>query len=434
MALGAELEGGRQSVASELAPLCYAACVRLPLAGIFLGSFLLHCGGNASTPQPASSDPVEFRTHVIEADIPGGYAVMAADVNNDGRLDVLGMTSRVKELPWYENPTWERHVLVENINGLVNMAAHDIDGDGIPEIAIENEFSMVAAKSRGLVWLLKSRADTREPWRSIFIDELTTSHHVAWADVDGNGTKELVNAPLIGADALAPKYEDNVPLVYYHVPNELGGTWKRLLIDDQLSGVLHRVRVVQWDDDPREELLTAGFDGITLHDPVGEGDEVVWENTRLSRGHKEEPKTAGASDVAVGTVSGTRIIASVEPWHGNEVVAYAQDASGAWVRRIIYDQLVEGHEVCVGDFNNDGRDDIVAGDRARGQVAGSHIFYSQDDGGAEWLHRDLDPMGMSASGCAVADINGDGRMDIIQIGGATKNIKWYENLGPESES
>ena len=32
---------------------------------------------------------------------------------------------------------------------------------------------------------------------------------------------------------------------------------------------------------------------------------------------------------------------------------------------IIYDQLIEGHEVCVGDFNGDGRDDIVAGDRAR---------------------------------------------------------------------
>ena len=36
---------------------------------------------------------------------------------------------------------------------------------------------------------------------------------------------------------------------------------------------------------------------------------------------------------------------------------------------------------------------------------------------------------MSASGCAVADMNADGRVDIVQIGGATENIKWYENLG-----
>jgi len=37
-------------------------------------------------------------------------------------------------------------------------------------------------------------------------------------------------------------------------------------------------------------------------------------------------------------------------------------------------------------------------------------------------------MGMSASGCSVVDINRDGRLDIVQIGGATANIKWYENL------
>jgi hypothetical protein len=29
----------------------------------------------------------------------------------------------------------------------------------------------------------------------------------------------------------------------------------------------------------------------------------------------------------------------------------------------------------------------------------------------------------------VADINKDGKLDIVMIGGATTNIKWYENLG-----
>jgi hypothetical protein len=36
---------------------------------------------------------------------------------------------------------------------------------------------------------------------------------------------------------------------------------------------------------------------------------------------------------------------------------------------------------------------------------------------------------MSASGCSVTDINSDGRLDVILIGSATANIKWYENLG-----
>ena len=96
---------------------------------------------------------------------------------------------------------------------------------------------------------------------------------------------------------------------------------------------------------------------------------------------------------------------------------------------MIYSDLIEGHEVCVGDFNGDGRDEIVAGDRGKGKVASSHIFYALDDAGSQWRHEVLDNMGMSASGCAVADINGDKRLDIVLIGGATSNIKWYENLG-----
>ena len=389
---------------------------------LLLSGCLLYAADNPSA-------PVKFHPHTIEAEIPGGYAVLATDMNKDGRPDVVGMTSRITELAWYENPSWERHVLIEDMSGLVNMAAHDVDGDGIPELSIENEFSMIAAKSRGLVQLLQHQGDPRKPWKAIPVDELATSHHVAWADIDGDGTKELINGPLIGADALAPKYEDQVPLVYYHVPNKLEGEWKRLLISDELSGVLHRVRVVQWDDDKAEELLTAGFDGIFLHNSVGKGDGIRWENTQLSSGHAELPKTAGASDVAVGYLNKTRMVTSVEPWHGNEVVVYTEDKSGGWQRRIIYDQLTEGHEVCVGDFNGDGRDDIVAGDRARGKVASSHVFYAQDDAGTEWRHEVLDHLGMSASGCAVADINGDGRVDIVQIGGATHNIKWYENLG-----
>ena len=41
----------------------------------------------------------------------------------------------------------------------------------------------------------------------------------------------------------------------------------------------------------------------------------------------------------------------------------------------------------------------------------------------------LDNGGMAAAACAVADLNGDGRPDIVCIGSATANLKWYENLG-----
>ena len=217
--------------------------------------------------------------------------------------------------------------------------------------------------------------------------------------------------------------------IYYRVPTDPQGEWKRQLIDDQLNGVLHRARVVKWVEGKRDQILTTGFDGIVLHSASGTGENLRWDNKLLSKGHEEDAPRKGTSDVAVGRVKGKRILAAVEPWHGNEVVVYTQN-KGSWQRKVIFSDLKEGHEVCVGDFNGDGRDDIVAGDRAKGEVSSSHVFYAQNDEGTEWHHEILDSMGMSASGCQVVDINGDGRLDIVMIGGATHNIKWYENRGP----
>jgi hypothetical protein len=39
----------------------------------------------------------------------------------------------------------------------------------------------------------------------------------------------------------------------------------------------------------------------------------------------------------------------------------------------------------------------------------------------------VDEGGMAASGCVLADMNGDGRLDIVAIGASTGNVKWYEN-------
>jgi hypothetical protein len=111
----------------------------------------------AFAPQPQAPGPVEFRPHVIEPHMPGGYALAVADMNKDGRPDIIGVSQRVTELAWYENPTWERHVMVANMETPIYAAAADIDGDGSPEVAFQSSFAMVPAKSEGLVWVLRSR-------------------------------------------------------------------------------------------------------------------------------------------------------------------------------------------------------------------------------------------------------------------------------------
>src|SRR5438477_11685499 len=90
----------------------------------------------------APAGPVEFVPHDIDANFRGGYSVSVADFNKDGKPDVIANSLAVAELAWYENPTWERHVIASETQQIVNQAVADIDGDGIPEIAFQSSFAM----------------------------------------------------------------------------------------------------------------------------------------------------------------------------------------------------------------------------------------------------------------------------------------------------
>ena len=376
-----------------------------------------------------AAGPVRFAPHDIDADFRGGYAVAVADFNQDGKPDVVANSLSVNEVAWYENPTWVRHIVVPDARQVVNQAMHDVDKDGIPEIAFQSGFAMVPGKSEGLNWLARHEGDPRQPWKVERVDAFPTSHHVAWADFDGDGTDELVNAPLIGPKGLAPTYDQDKASVFWYSPAD----WKRHLIANDIPGIIHRVRPVTWDSGKREQFLVASFEGIALYRATGSGDAMKFEKQLLSPGHVEKAPRLGASDVGVGRQDGKRFFASVEPWHGNEVVVYTEKG-GQWARRVIYDKVTNGHEIAVLDLNGDGRADVVANDNSRvteqnpNATPGVHVFFAPEDAATgEWQYRRIEDKAAMNS-CVGADVNGDKRPDLVCTG-AGGVLRWYENKG-----
>lgn len=386
---------------------------RLAIATLMaLPSVCAFQSANRNTP------PATFREHTIATNLTGGYQVVVADINHDGKPDLIALASGLTELAWFENPGWQKHLLVANISRPINCAASDIDGDGIPEIALAHEFSPDPARSVGVVSLLKHKGDPIHLWEMTEIDRLSTSHRLRWADIDGNGKRVLINAPLAGSSATPPDYKGSVPLVMYRQ-----GSWKREVILNELEGVLHGLLVADWNKDRREELLTASFLGVDL---FSFEKNRQWRRTKLANGNPDPWPKSGASDIAVGRLGRDRFFSTIEPWHGNQVVVYLPQGQ-TWQRQVIDTSLNDGHVLLTADMNKDGRDEIIAGYRGQGR---SVYIYSADDGkGNRWSRQILDDGGMGAAGCAVADLNGDGRPDVACIGTATANLKWYENLG-----
>ena len=378
----------------------------------------------------APAGPVEFVAHDIDANFRGGYSVSVADFNKDGKIDVIANSLQQTDLAWYENPTWERHVIAPTTDRVVNQAMADIDGDGIPEIAFQSAFAMQAANSAGDNWIAHANGDPRQPWRVQKIDTFATSHHIAWADLDGDGKKELLNAPLIGEKSLAPTYDQDKASIFWYNPKD----WTRHVVTTEIPGIIHRVRPVKWDGNARDQFLVASFEGIALYRAVGSGDGKTFTKELLSHGHVEKAPRLGASDVGVGTQDGKRFLGAVEPWHGNEVVVYTEKG-GAWERRVIYDKVTSGHEIAVVDLNGDGRDDLVANDNSRPTqqrpeaTPGVHVFYAPaDPATGQWVYQRIEDK-FAMNSCVGADINRDGRPDLVCTG-AGGAIRWYENKGP----
>jgi hypothetical protein len=350
---------------------------------------------------------IDFTGQVIATELRGGYHVITVDMNKDGKPDLIALASGMTELYWFENPSWKRHTIAGSLKRMINVAARDLDGDGIPELAVAHAFENQAKNSVGIVSMLRSKDGADGSWVATEIDRLTTSHRLRWATI-APGRTVLVNAPLTGAAAEPPMYEDQTPLVFYEPPD-----FKRQLISDEDRGVVHGLLVYDWDEDRRDDILTASLTGIHRYRLKN----AKWERTQIAKGNPSAWPKGGSSDVTIGKLGSKRFIAAIEPWHGNELTIYEGKK-----RTVIDESLTDGHTVLVADFDKDGRDEIVAG--FRGGKRGVYLYREKR---GTWVKQIVDEGNVAAASCTAADLDADGWTDLACIGSATQNLKLYRN-------
>ena len=403
-------------------------------------------------PEKLTEGFIRFRIQEIDKQIKVGYCVCVADVNGDGKPDIV--VADVDRVVWYENPTWQRHTLVENRIKVmeggkeVEKIQIPIDNVSIAPAVIDGKVNFVLAagwtgrfesKEPGVLkWLRQGKSPT-SPWEIIPIpcDE-TTVHRVKVADLSGDGHLSIVVAPLMGATA--PGREIGWTVGRSKSSHIGFRPTRSRALGRRKSSTSRCMWSTIWCAVPAggrrgSDLLVASYEGVTL---VGRDDTGKWQSALAVEGDQRTPLgVRGASEIKVGTLKSTRYLATIEPWHGNQVVVYTHegDASKKWDRKVLDKNLRRGHAVWCADLDGDGADELIVGvgEDPMGtdqfvERRGVRIYRSLDPAGKRWEALRLDEGGVAVEDLTVADLNGDGRPDIIAVGRQTGNVKIYWNV------
>lgn len=378
--------------------------------------------------------PPAFERVVIDDKFPGAYQVEVADVNGDGKPDVIAVGGGT--CAWYENPSWKKRIVTspKESPGIISSATADLDGDGKAEVAIAYEFSM-NVPTKGKLLLASQGKTLDDPWEVTPIADVGSIHRLRWGtvfdseNVMSNRTtrQALVVAPIFGPSAKPPGFgEEPAHLVLFYPSNPpRTGKWTRFPIGD--APVLHAIDVSRPSGDAVSQILSASNLGVTRFNfsVLFEGGVATpsYLSLQLASGASGEAPKKGASEIHQGKLKdGRAFLTTVEPWHGTEVAVYLGESdrtSRFGARNVIDNTIKEGHALWVADVDGDGDDEIFAGYRGPGT---SVIAYDFD--GKSW-RRSIVDNAIAAQDLRGGDLNGDGTPDIVAVGGSTHNVVWY---------
>lgn len=172
----------------------------------------------------------------------------AADIDGDGKTELVVCGNG--GLLWYRPSTGERGVVALGNHYGVGIALEDIDHDGRMEIIIGR--LMPSATHEPEKWVLcwyKGTKDLRS-WTEYVLDADPAGHphDVLFADLDGDGKREMV------ANAM---YCDKPGLFAYKVPTDPHAAWTRFTIQSGLSA--EGTAAGDLNGDGKDELVSGPY-------------------------------------------------------------------------------------------------------------------------------------------------------------------------------
>jgi len=297
----------------------------------------------------------------------------AFDVNEDGWVDLICFDFPGKEVYWFENPAgaealWKRN-LIDSIASNESPMVVDVDGNGKKDLVFGNEklgqMAWFSAKVNGgkVTWIRTAISEKNAKGVGLF------SHGLGWGDINGDGNKDVM---IRGGWWEAPKDIKASPWIFHEA--DLGESCA--------------------------QMLTYDFDN--------DGDTDV--------------VSSSAHDYGV--------------WWYEQV--FDKDKKSSFITHTIDSTFSESHSLVLEDINQDGLPDLITGKRFfahQGKGPGGmepavlYWFELLKDGKQKpvWVKHLIDDNSGVGIQFVSEDVNKDGLLDIVI---ANKNgVFYFEQVG-----
>lgn len=337
------------------------------------------------------------------------FALQVSDIDGDGDKDIVSGSEGDNVIAWYANLNGEGNFGSQNIitleaDGPRSIFVIDIDGD--------SDMDVLSASTRDdkLAWYENLNGLGAFGPQQIISTNGDGTISVFAIDLDGDGD----------IDVLSASHTDDKIAWYENVDGQ--GDFGSEQIISQDAGDPYYVYAADMDGDNDMDVLFAGFDG----------NKIAWHENTDGQGNFGPEQI-----ISVNIMAGLCVLAKdMDGDEDNDVISGSVDGKVAWYENI--DELGDfGPQqiittTCNGaiaihatDLDLDGDLDVLAACLEVDKITWHENIDGLGQFGDEQL---ISSNAQGASNVNAADVNGDGKIDVISESYGDNKIAWFENV------
>src|SRR5262245_8246989 len=356
--------------------------------------------------------PLVFSAHNITTTADGVQAVIAADLDDDGDMDVLSASNVDDTIAWYENdglipPTWTKRTITTTAFSAWDVRAADLDMDG--------DLDVVSASSADnkIAWYENDGASP-PTWIPRTISTLAQSaRSVVAADIDTDGDPDVISA----------SFNDDKFAFYENLTIHRSAQFLEQRVVSTAVDYAWWVYAADIDGDGDLDTLSAS----------AQDNKIAWYENLDGAGnfgpqHVITTSALSARSVFAADVDGDGDIDALSASVDDDKIAWYENLDGKgvlWSTHVISTVAGGAVKVIAADVDRDGDTDVLSASNYDSKIA----WYENLNGsGTSWTEHVVSTLAAGAWDVKVADVDGDGDVDVLSASGADNRVTWYQNM------